>query len=216
MCSHSIRWNRAAATRWPSPLDGVTDTLNFTTAEESFFVDASRYGLVADGVTDNTAKLQAALSTCPAGWHGLRARRHLPHPKPVFCRAARRCISKRAARCWAAPTALTTPFCPVFSPAITRRDEHLPRSVGGQPAGQLCGSYQRHQRRERDDHRRGARLTPTPRTATGTRTRRKRIFPGVRACSSPAVPKTSCCTAFRSATAIPGPSTRPTPRMWTS
>ena len=43
-------------------LDGVTDTLDFTTAEESFFVDASRYGLVADGVTDNTAKLQAALS----------------------------------------------------------------------------------------------------------------------------------------------------------
>ena len=42
-------------------LDGVTDTLDFTTAEESFFVDASRYGLVADGVTDNTAKLQAAL-----------------------------------------------------------------------------------------------------------------------------------------------------------
>ena len=48
-------------------LDGVTDTLTFTTAEESFFVDASRYGLVADGVTDSTAKLQAALSTCPAG-----------------------------------------------------------------------------------------------------------------------------------------------------
>ena len=48
-------------------LDGVTDTLDFTTAEESFFVDASRYGLVADGVIDNTAKLQAALSTCPAG-----------------------------------------------------------------------------------------------------------------------------------------------------
>ena len=48
-------------------LDGVTDTLEFTTAEESFFVDASRCGLVADGVTDNTAKLQAALSTCPAG-----------------------------------------------------------------------------------------------------------------------------------------------------
>ena len=48
-------------------LDGVTDTLEFTTAEESFFVDASRCGLVADGVTDNTAKLQAALSTCPVG-----------------------------------------------------------------------------------------------------------------------------------------------------
>lgn len=41
--------------------------LCFSTQEESFFVDASRYGLVADGVTDNTAKLQAALSTCPKG-----------------------------------------------------------------------------------------------------------------------------------------------------
>lgn len=41
--------------------------LDFTTAEESFFVDAARYGLVDDGVTDNTARLQAALSTCPAG-----------------------------------------------------------------------------------------------------------------------------------------------------
>ena len=65
-------------------LDGVTDTLDFTTAEESFFVDASRYGLVADGVTDNTAKLQAAAVHLPRGRHGLRARRHLPHPKPVF------------------------------------------------------------------------------------------------------------------------------------
>ena len=101
-------------------LDGVTDTLDFTTAEESFFVDASRYGLVADGVTDNTAKLQAALSTCPAG-----GTVYVPPaptaPKACFCRATRRCISKRAARCWAAPTALTIPFCPVFSPAITRR-----------------------------------------------------------------------------------------------
>lgn len=42
-------------------------SLRFTTLEESFFVDASRYGLVNDGVTDNTAMLQAALSTCPPG-----------------------------------------------------------------------------------------------------------------------------------------------------
>ena len=41
--------------------------LDFTTEAESFFVDASRYGLVADGETDNTGKLQAALSTCPRG-----------------------------------------------------------------------------------------------------------------------------------------------------
>ena len=47
--------------------EGETLGLDFSTREESFFVDASRYGLVADGVTDNTARLQAALSTCPAG-----------------------------------------------------------------------------------------------------------------------------------------------------
>ena len=47
--------------------DGDTGTLDFATAAESFFVDASRYGLVNDGVTDNTAFLQAALSTCPPG-----------------------------------------------------------------------------------------------------------------------------------------------------
>lgn len=42
-------------------------TLDFATRVETFFVDASRYGLAGDGVTDDTAKLQAALSTCPAG-----------------------------------------------------------------------------------------------------------------------------------------------------
>ena len=47
--------------------DGDTGILDFATAAESFFVDASRYGLVNDGVTDNTAFLQAALSTCPPG-----------------------------------------------------------------------------------------------------------------------------------------------------
>ena len=41
--------------------------LDFTTEAETFFVDASRYGLVADGETDNTGRLQAALSTCPRG-----------------------------------------------------------------------------------------------------------------------------------------------------
>ncbi len=47
--------------------EGETLTLDFSTQAESFFVDAGRYGLTADGKTDNTAKLQAALSTCPAG-----------------------------------------------------------------------------------------------------------------------------------------------------
>ena len=45
--------------------EGETLTLDITTEAETFFVDASRYGLVADGTTDNTGKLQAALSTCP-------------------------------------------------------------------------------------------------------------------------------------------------------
>ena len=47
--------------------EGETLTLDFTTEAETFFVDASRYGLVADGTTDNTIRLQAALSTCPKG-----------------------------------------------------------------------------------------------------------------------------------------------------
>ena len=47
--------------------EGETLKLDFTTEAETFFVDASRYGLVADGTTDNTLKLQAALSTCPKG-----------------------------------------------------------------------------------------------------------------------------------------------------
>ena len=54
--------------------EGETLTLDFTTEAETFFVDASRYGLVADGTTDNTGKLQAALSTCRA----------LPHLQPVY------------------------------------------------------------------------------------------------------------------------------------
>ena len=47
--------------------EGETLSLTFVTEAETFFVDASRYGLVADGETDNTGKLQAALSTCPKG-----------------------------------------------------------------------------------------------------------------------------------------------------
>ena len=88
--------------------DGDTGTLDFATAAESFFVDASRYGLVNDGVTDNTAFLQAALSTCPPGPTA---------PRACFCAATRHCIWKKAAPCWAAPTAANIPSCPVCCPA---------------------------------------------------------------------------------------------------
>ena len=55
--------------------EGESLTCTFTTEAETFFVDASRYGLVADGTTDNTLKLQAALSTCPKGGTVYLARR---------------------------------------------------------------------------------------------------------------------------------------------
>lgn len=42
-------------------------TLDFTTQPESYLADAGRYGLVGDGITDNTPFLQAAISTCPQG-----------------------------------------------------------------------------------------------------------------------------------------------------
>ena len=61
--------------------EGETLTLDFTTEAETFFVDASRYGLVADGETDNTGKLQAALSTCPKAAHRPRDRHNQPVPR---------------------------------------------------------------------------------------------------------------------------------------
>lgn len=46
---------------------GVDGSLTFSTAAESFFLDVKRFGAVGDGVADDTLKLQAALSACPAG-----------------------------------------------------------------------------------------------------------------------------------------------------
>ena len=118
-------------------------TCTFTTEAETFFVDASRYGLVADGTTDNTLKLQAALSTCPKGGTVYvpagryrtaslfmksnttlylekgrgAAGRQRPHPLP---HPARRAAQRE------------------------RSGRVLPDRLGGQPAGQLCGPVEHH------------------------------------------------------------------------
>ena len=85
--------------------EGESLSLEFTTEAETFFVDASRYGLVGDGETDNTVKLQAALSTCPKG-----GTVYVPAPS----------IWKMAPCSWAITTAPTTPSCPACCPARTR------------------------------------------------------------------------------------------------
>lgn len=96
--------------------DGDTGTLDFATAAESFFVDASRYGLVNDGVTDNTAFLQAALSTCPPG-----GTVYVPagtyRTQSLFLCSNTTLYLEKAAPCWAAPTAANIPSCLVCCPA---------------------------------------------------------------------------------------------------
>ena len=64
--------------------EGETLKLDFTTEAETFFVDASRYGLVADGETDNTVRLQAALSTAATarGRHAMRLTLGFTHQSP--------------------------------------------------------------------------------------------------------------------------------------
>lgn len=93
--------------------------LDFTTEAESFFVDASRYGLVADGETDNTGRLQAALSTCPKGGTVyVPAGRY--RTASLFMKSCTTLSSRRALCCWATMTAPTTPSCPASSPARTK------------------------------------------------------------------------------------------------
>ncbi len=100
--------------------EGETLTLDFTTEAETFFVDASRYGLVADGTTDNTGKLQAALSTCPKGGTVYVPAGPLPHRQPLHEELHHPLPRRRALCCWATTTAPTTPSCPVSSPVRTR------------------------------------------------------------------------------------------------
>ena len=122
--------------------EGESLTCTFTTEAETFFVDASRYGLVADGTTDNTLKLQAALSTCPKGgtvyvpagryrtcslFLKSNTTLYLEKGGVAFQDRGWCCFSgtppsilKRALCCWATTTAPITPSCPACCPARTR------------------------------------------------------------------------------------------------
>ena len=123
--------------------EGETLSLTFVTEAETFFVDASRYGLVADGETDNTGKLQAALSTCPKGgtvYVPAGRYQHLPVNGKV-CRAAGR----------------QRPH-PLHHPARRtaqreRGGRVLPDRLGGQPAEQLCRPAEHHPGARRRGHR---------------------------------------------------------------
>ena len=164
----------------------MTDTLDFTTAEESFFVDASRYGLVADGVTDNTAKLQAALSTCPAG-----GTVYVPagtyRTQSLFLQSSTTLYLEKGCTLLGGTNRTDYPILPGVLPCHNEKDEHY-LGLWEQPAGQLCGSYQRHHAENVTITGEGT-IDATPRTATGTRTPKKNTIACVRACSSPAVPK---------------------------
>ena len=117
-------------------------------------MDASRCGLVADGVTDNTAKLQAALSTCPVG-----GTVYVPagtyRTQSLFLQSNTTLyLEKGCTLLGGTERTRLSDFarCP---PLPQRKGRALPGPVGGQPPGQLCGAYQCHQRRECDHHRRG-------------------------------------------------------------
>ena len=99
--------------------EGETLSLTFVTEAESFFVDASRYGLVADGETDNTGKLQAALSTCPKGGTVyVPAGRY--RTASLFLKSNTTLYLERVPCCWATTTAPIIPSCPAYCPARTR------------------------------------------------------------------------------------------------
>ncbi len=64
-------------------LGGVTDTLDFTTAEESFFVDASLRSRRRRRDRQH-CQIAGGAVHLPSWRHGRCARRYLPHPEPVL------------------------------------------------------------------------------------------------------------------------------------
>ena len=149
-------------------LDGVTDTLTSPPRRRaSSWMPPAAASSRADGVTDNTASFRRRCPPAPRARS--TARRHLPH-LACFCRAARRCISKRGALLPGGTNRTDYPIPLRCSPCHNEKDEH--RSVGGNPLDSFAGLI--NVNAENVTITGEARLTPTPRTATGTRTRKEK------------------------------------------
>ena len=118
--------------------EGETLTENFRTQDESFFVDASRYGLVADGETDNTGKLQAALSTCPKGGTVyVPAGRY--RTASLFLKSCTTLYLERVLCCWATTTATHYPILPGVLPSENEVDEYYLTGWEGNPLSSFAG-----------------------------------------------------------------------------
>ncbi len=174
-------------------------------------MDASRCGLVADGVTDNTAKLQAALSTCPAGGT-VDVPAGTYHPEPVL-QSNTTLYLEKGCTLLGGTKRTDYPILPgVLLPQ--RRDEHYLALWEGNPLDSFAGLINV--------------INAENVTITGEGTidanaqngdwyqnpKKKNIAYRPRLFFTNGA-KTWCCTVCRSATATLGPSTRPTRRMWT-
>ena len=110
---------------------------------ESFFVDASRYGLVADGETDNTGRLQAALSTCPRGGTVyVPAGRY--RTASLFMKSCTTLYLEKGAVLLGDNDRTHLPHPARRHPQRERSGRILPHRLGGQPAEQLCGPAEHH------------------------------------------------------------------------
>lgn len=128
------------ATPYHLELDDGTEhaALDFITTQESFFVDASRYGLVADGVTDNTARLQAALSTCPAG-----GTVYIPagtyRTQSLFLQSNTTLYLEKGATLLGGTERSDYPILPGVLPCHNEKEEHYLASWEGNPLDSFAG-----------------------------------------------------------------------------
>ena len=186
--------------------EGESLTCTFTTEAETFFVDASRYGLVADGTTDNTLKLQAALSTCPKG-----GTVYVPAGRyrtcSLFLKSNTTLYLEKGAVLLGDNDRTHYPILPGVIPSENEVDEYYLTGWEGNPLRQLCGSVEHHA---------GARCRCDRRGHAGLRCRERRLVGNAQdqahrmaapRCGCWWTARTSACTASRCRTAIRGRST---------